>query len=1152
MQPIRFRAFQWTVLAMLLMMAAYAQTTSSSIKGSLVDTSGAPIPGAACTLTNRDTGAAAHVQSDVSGAFVFPSVSAGVYSLKVTVSGFKALQIRDVIVTSSEVRTLGALTMQIGELVESVTVTAEAAALQMASGERSGLVTSTQLEDIALKGRDLFSLLATIPGVVDTVESRETASGGIAGTYINGARENQKNFTVDGITNLDVGANVSVGVPPQLDSIAEIRILTSNYQAEFGRNSGGAIAVITKSGGKQFHGSGYGFFRNESLNANNFFFNRTGTQRPYYRYQIKGYSIGGPIYIPGKFNTGKDKLFFFLSQEFTAQKQDDGANFVTVPTLLERAGNFSRSYDVNGAQLTVKDPLTGQPFPGNIVPAARISKLGQSILNFYPEPNYIDADQTNLNRYNYRSHFSGDAPRRSDVLRIDYNATPSLLLYARILNSDSDRTRYWGSWQTGSVNYDMARLQVISPASGQTLHLTKTFSPTVVYEFKFGRNEVGPRSFDYIDQDKVQRSRMGNPPQWFEDPGMENANYVPDVKFGGQPLNTVNSTMATAPYGYHNPVYTFTNTLSKVHHSHSLKAGLYAERANIDITSGNNYRGAFDFTRDTNNPFDSNHSFANALLGYFRSYSEATQRRDSNFVFWNVEWFVQDNWRVSRRLTLDLGIRFYHNTPAIDEHQNIATFDPTRYNRAAAPALYLPAKDASGKRVARNPVTGELAIAPLIGQYVPGSGTFANGTVAAGQDGYPNSLYTRPWLAYGPRIGFAYDVTGKGRTVLRGGFGIFQDTGQNNPIMGMRSNPPVTYTPTLWYGSLENYASTGGAYGPSDMNAMFGHSKLPYTMNYSLGVQRLFWNTVIEASYVGSVARHLYNKHNINPIPMYSRFDPANQDPTQPGKPLPDNFFRPYAGHGGVFVYEYAGTSNYNSLQVSANRRFRGGLQFGIAYTRSKALGVGVSDYVEISPYFPTRSRNYGPLDYDRAHVFVMNYSYQLPKFSHALGVKASRFFVDNWVLSGITTFTTGSPFTPTYATVDGLDETGSSEAARIMVVGDPSLAKSERTFYRQFNTDAFARPAKGSFGNAGVNVLRRPGTNNWDISASKRFSLWDDKRYIQFRGETFNAWNHTQFSGLDTSARFDQSGKQIDGAFGSLTSARSPRIVQLSLKLIF
>ena len=518
--------------------------------------------------------------------------------------------------------------------------------------------------------------------------------------------------------------------------------------------------------------------------------------------------------------------------------------------------------------------------------------------------------------------------------------------------------------------------------------------------------------------------------------------------FGGQPASPIYTGLtAQIPNDYLNTVVVLTDQFSKVAGRHSLKFGFTAERTQSDAPTGNNFRGTMSFARDPNNPLDSGHSFANALLGVLTSYSEASRRNLTQQQFWSFEWYGQDNWRINNRLVLDFGMRLYAVPPIKELSHLSATFDPTLYDPSKAPALYRPAFNSSGRRVAQDPISGGFAPAPMIGLYVPGSGEFANGMAVGGENGYPSGLYDRPAVVYGPRVGFAYDFTGNGRTALRGGWGWFHDTSQSNPFSNTTGNPPVSFTPTLYYGSLDTYADTAGAVGPTSMTALYGRHRAPNTMNFSLSLQHRVWDTLIDASYVGSLSRHLFLVRNTNPIPMFGRFDPANGDPTRAGKPLPDNFFRPYRGFGDLNTYENSGTSNYNAFQLSATRRYTRGFQFGLAYTWSKTLGVANTDTSGISPYFPARSRNYGPLAYDRAHVATFNYIYDVPGLGAKLGSRPVGWITDNWQVSGITTFSTGAPVTPGFH--NGLDGFHGSSEGRESPYWQSILSGGERTSTR-------------------------------------------------------------------------------------------------------
>jgi hypothetical protein len=623
---------------------------------------------------------------------------------------------------------------------------------------------------------------------------------------------------------------------------------------------------------------------------------------------------------------------------------------------------------------------------------------------------------------------------------------------------------------------------------------------------------------------------------------------MPDVRFGGVPSSPANMVKNAIPYRNINRNLEVINNASKVTGQHMLKFGLLAEYIWKGDPTSNEYYGSFDFSRDTNNPFDTGHSYANALAGIFTSYSEVNHRERADTRQWLFEWYMQDNWRVTRRLTLDFGLRISYWTPGTEKTLKQYTMLLDQYDRDKMPAMYRPAFDTTGRRVAQDPRSGAFAPAPLIGLFVPGTGDPFYGIAEGGTQGLTKSiknLYNPGWA---PRFGFAFDLFGDGNTAIRGGFGVFKDRSAINQYMSGGRNPPNFYTTVAYYGNLDTFADTGGTIGPTAPDAQAGTYKQTTVMNFSLGIQHQFRGTVFDASYVGGLSRHLAGgSYSVNDIPMYARFDPANQDPTRPGKPLPDNFLRPYLGYAGLYTGQYANSSNYNSLQVSANRRLSKGLQFGAAFTFSKALS-----YNGTNTYFPLRYWNYGPMSHDRSKVLKLNYIYDFPKIGPRTGSKALGWVLDNWSLSGMMTFMSGAPFTPGFTTTDGEDITGSALGPRITVTGDPKLSKGEKTFARNFNTDVFERTPSRSFGNAGNGILRGPGLNNWDISLTRRVPLFSESRYLQFRWEMFNAFNHTQFTGLNSTARFDTTGRQIDSTFGQFTSAANPRIMQLSVRIVF
>jgi len=1146
--------FSLVIIFLIGVLPALGQNISATLTGTVLDQAGAVIPGADVKLTNQATGVSVQSASNEVGIFVFTSLLPGTYTLEVGMPGFRTLTMREIGLTANERRSLGNVSLQIGEVEQRVEVTAETSYVQTASSERAGLISGDQVLNLAVKGRDFLGLMSTLPGVSDmNVGTREVVQTGnlLNGLHINGGRTNSIMYALDGISSVDTGSNASVQNAPNMDAISEVKVLTSNYQAEYGRNSAGTINVIMKSGGRDFHGSLYWYYRDKSLNANTFFNNRTGTRKGDYHFNNAGYSIGGPIYIPGKFNTNKDKLFFFFSQEYVRRRLYLDPRFVTTPTELERNGDFSETRDTNKNVISINDPLNGKTqFPNNKIPANRINPVGQAILKFFPLPNYVETDPARMYTRNYRSTASGNNPRRQEVVRVDYNITPTLNSYYRYIRDNDDEEWPYGSWVAGNVNFDLVSTLRPQRGRGAVLSLSKVFSSTKVNEFTVGASTRG-QTFNPTEPEKVARTRIPGLGQWY--PQSNESGAIPDMTFSSV-QNYINPSLGNIPYTNENPVFTWADNFSWLKGSHSLKFGVYIERMRKDEVGGPNTRGSFNFDRNTNNPNDTNYAFSNALLGVFNNYSEGTFRPYSHYRYTQTEWYAQDSWKVNGKLTLDLGLRMYNSPAAHDDRYNITTFDPSLYSANEQARLIWPGKDASGKRAGVDLATGTIYPVPYIGLFVPGSGNYSSGMVVGGQDGWPGGLYETPAVSFGPRVGFAYDPSGNGKMVVRGGIGIFYDRPQGNVYSGTNGQPPVAFTPTLHFGTLDTFLQSAGAIGPGGVTVTeTGEQPLPQTYNYSIGIQRQIpFDTVLDVSYVGALGRSLIYEQNINPIPMYARFDPKNRDTTTASSPLPDNFLRPYRGYANIMMRAFGTNSNYHSLQIAANRRLAQTVQYGLAYTFSKALGENAGDFDDDpSVYFNRRERNYGLLSFDVTHNLVVNYAWDLPNPGQKWGIKPLDWVLGNWQISGITSFTSGQPVNPSMALSDGADLTGSTEGARITVVSDPYLPKDERTFARNFKTEAFARTPKLSFGNAGVYILRRPGTSNWDISISKRVPFGED-RYVQFRTELYNAWNHTEFNNFDAGARFDQTGKQINGNFGALTGTRDPRKIQLSLRVMF
>jgi hypothetical protein len=480
----------------------------------------------------------------------------------------------------------------------------------------------------------------------------------------------------------------------------------------------------------------------------------------------------------------------------------------------------------------------------------------------------------------------------------------------------------------------------------------------------------------------------------------------------------------------------------------------------------------------------------------------------------------------------------------------------------------------NGVRVGRDLVTGATVPAVLIGGLVPGTGDLNNGIVVATDKSYPDGFKTRPPLLPEPRAGFAYDLSGTGKSAVRGSFGMFHNTRMSGNVNWQATrNPPLQLNPQIFYGSMDTLLQSAGFNFPSDVQGFEKDTHTPTLYSYSIGVQRdIGWGTVVDAAYVGSQSRNLLQTQNLNLVPYGARFAPANQDPSRPGSPLPDNFFRPYPGYANLWFFENIGKADYNALQLQANRRFAKGFQFGVAYTYSRSRDfssnneTGTGANMQVATYQDPAVWNWGLSSYDQPHVAAINYTWDLPKASAKWNNAVTRALLDNWQLSGLSIFASGNPVYVVFTTTDGADITGGGDTTRFtggpgattptagagvpLLVGDPNL--SGRGLLAWFNTAAFARPPRGNPGDSPKDVVRGPGVTNSDVTLFKNIPLGSGQRRLQLRWEIYNVFNQTQFATVDSTARFDPLGNQVNARFGQVISTRPPRIMQVAIRVVF
>jgi len=1096
------RIFSSAILLLLLSYGVgYAQDTGA-IVGTVKETTGSVIAQGTVKITNVGTGSTREIISDDSGRYVAESLPIGVYDITAEKPGFKRFAHKGIKLNVADRLSID-IVMEIGQVTEEVTIQGGQPVVQTETGAINYLISGDQVTQLAVNGRNFVQLAQLVPGASSTNRTDTIGVGvtGNKGVAFNGLGQGYSGWLVDGAQNTDVGNQNSLSTYPAMEAIGEFKILSSNYSAEYGTTGGANVLAVTRSGSKEFHGSVYEFVRNDVFDARNFF---EPTRSPL-RYNNFGYTLGGPFFIPGKYNTAKDKDFFFWSQEWRRIRRGTNVRAQT-PTEAMRGGDFSELLDPNnpftGRTVQIFDPANGMPFTGNRIPEGRINTTARALLDqVFPLPN------SSGQALNYVASPSVPTNFRQELIRGDHHFNERVSIMARYIQDTFDDTPVTTLW-TGS-SFPTVNATIASPGKNLITKLTHAISPKTLNEFNFnvaanklaiGLNGPAARASGVSIAEIFPENREGR---------------IPNLDFTEGGWGDIST--GSWPWRNKNQVYTWSDTLGHVVGSHSLKLGgqyqwQIKDQDAFGPTQGNfTFNGLFTGTTIGTNRVPGS-AIADFLLGMPNSYSELDIQRTGRYRYSQIEAFFQDDWKVSPRLTVNLGVRWFAIPHIFERDNSVTTFVPEQWSASRAPTV--------------NPD----------GTIVPGSGDIlGNGIVQAG-DGIPKGMVKNYWNTFAPRFGFAWNPQGDGKTVIRGGYGIGYYRVEGNDIYDFVNNPPFARTVNITNPPLNNPG--GGAAAPPTPVSLFNYNfeyKVPMAQTYSLSIQReLFKDTGLEVAYVGSRGTHLDHARNINQPLRVGGFD---FDPRLNTNAISIEALRPYLGWSTIRQSENTGSSTYHSLQVNFDKRFSGGFKFQTAYTFSRGIGdvfdnAGRSVTAQPQDAYNMRAER-GLLGFDRPHSLSINYIYELPFFKGRHGA-VGRIF-GGWEVSGITTVSSGPAASP------GISTGSNGLATRPNLVG--SQLEGAKTAEQWFNTAAFAAPAPGFFGNAGRNIIREPGTHKWDMSFFKNNRL-TERVNLQFRAEFFNIFNHTNFNNINTTLG--------DAAFGQVTSARDPRIVQFGLKLGF